>query len=107
MQSMKFLRVLVSAVLLSFVFGCASHGDRHADRQSAGEYVDDAWITSKVKAAFVKDKALKAHEINVETYQGKVQLSGFVSDPGDVGHASDVARDIKGVTSVENNLQVK
>jgi osmotically-inducible protein OsmY len=104
MQAVKrVFQLLFSAVLLSVVLGCAGN----AHKESTGEYVDDAWITSKVKAAFVKDKSLKASEINVETFKGTVQLSGFVSDPGDVGHAADVARGIKGVTSVKNNIQVK
>jgi osmotically-inducible protein OsmY len=104
MQAMKrVFQVFFSAILLSAVIGCAGN----AHKESTGEYVDDSWITSKVKAAFVNDKTLKASEINVETYKGKVQLSGFVGDPGDVSHAGDVARGIKGVTSVKNDLHVK
>ncbi len=95
--------MLLSVVLLSVVLGCAGT----AKKESTGEYVDDSWITSKVKTAFVSDKTLNANEINVETFKGKVQLSGFVADAGDVSHAADVARGIKGVTSVENDIQVK
>jgi osmotically-inducible protein OsmY len=93
----------LSAVALSVILGCTGT----AQKQSASEYVDDIWITSKVKGAFVKDKSLKAAEINVETFKGTVQLSGFVGDPGDLSYAADVARDIKGVTSVKNDLRVK
>ena len=104
MQAVKrVIQMLLSAVLLSVVLGCAGN----AQKESTGEYVDDSWITSKVKAAFVKDKSLKASEINVETFKGTVQLSGFVGDPGDVSHAADVARGIKGVTSVNNDIRVK
>jgi osmotically-inducible protein OsmY len=104
MQAVKrVFQLLLSAVLLSVVLGCAGN----AQKEGTGEYVDDAWITSKVKAAFVKDKTLKASEINVETFKGTVQLSGFVSDSGDVSHAADVARGIKGVTSVRNDIQIK
>ncbi len=99
----RFFQLFLSAILLTAVIGCASDGNR----QSTGEYVDDAWITSKVKAAMIKDDELKASEINVETYNGTVQLSGFVSDASDVNHASSVARGIKGVTNVKNDLQVK
>jgi osmotically-inducible protein OsmY len=103
MQAAKrVLQMLISAVLLSVVLGCAGN----AQKESTGEYVDDGWITSKVKAAFVKDKTLKASEINVETFKGTVQLSGFVADRGDVSHAGDVARGIKGVTSVKNDIRV-
>jgi osmotically-inducible protein OsmY len=104
MQAVKrVFQMLLSAVVLSVVLGCAGN----AQKESTGEYIDDSWITSKVKAAYVKDKSLKASEINVETFKGTVQLSGFVTDQGDVNHAADVARDIKGVTSVRNDLQVK
>jgi osmotically-inducible protein OsmY len=104
MQAAKrVFQMLLSAVLLSVVLGCAGN----AHKESTGEYVDDSWITSKVKAAFVKDKTLKASEINVETFKGTVQLSGFVKDPDDVSHAAEVANGIKGVTSVKNDIQVK
>ena len=103
----RVFQMLLSAALLSFVLGCAGTGHKETNKETTGEYVDDSWITSKVKAAFVKDKTLKASEINVETFKGTVQLSGFVSDPGDVNHAADVARDIKGVTSVKNDIRVK
>lgn len=104
MQTVKhFFQVLFSALLISVILGCAGN----SNKESTGEYVDDSWITSKVKTAFVKDKSLKASEINVETYKGAVQLSGFVADPGDVSHAAEVARNVKGVTSVKNDLHVK
>lgn len=104
MQAVKrVFKVLLSAVLLSVVIGCAGT----SKKESTGEYMDDTWITSKVKAAFVKDKTLKASEISVETFKGTVMLSGYVSDVGDVDHAASVARDIKGVNWVRNDLQVK
>jgi osmotically-inducible protein OsmY len=104
MQAVKrVFQILFSAALLSVVLGCAGN----AHKESTGEYVDDSWITSKVKAAFVNDKTLSASEINVETFKGTVQLSGFVKDPGDVSHAGNVAREIKGVKSVKNDLHVK
>ena len=104
MKSFKrFMQVLASVLVLSVAMGCASSGNK----ETTGEYVDDAWITSKVKAAFVKDKTLKASEINVETYKGTVQLSGFVADASDVMHAADVAGGIKGVSSVKNDIRVK
>jgi len=100
----RYFRALFSVLLVSAVFGCAGHG---RDRQGTGEYVDDTWITSKVKTAFVKDRTLSASQINVETSNGAVQLSGWVSDPGDVSHAAEVASGVTGVTSVRNDLQVK
>ena len=101
----RLLSVLLSVFLVSALWGCAGHGN---DRQkNTGEYLDDSWITSKVKTAFVKDKTLSSSDINVETNQGAVQLSGFVNDPGDLSHAAEVASSVKGVTSVRNDLQVR
>lgn len=75
--------------------------------QTAGEYVDDAMITTKVKAALVNDPSLSAFDINIETHQGVVQLNGFVDSQGAINSATEVARRVEGVKSVENNLQLK
>lgn len=76
-------------------------------RETAGEYVDDTSLTTKVKAAILKDEGLKGNQINVETMQGVVQLSGFVDSPQQAAHASDVARGINGVKSVRNSIIVR
>jgi osmotically-inducible protein OsmY len=94
---------IFTATVAFSVVGCAATGDR----QSTGEYLDDAGITAKVKAAFVADPSLKASEINVETYKGDVQLSGFVAQPEDAQRAAAAARGVKGVTSVKNDIRVK
>ena len=75
--------------------------------ESAGEYVDDAMITSKVKAAVLGEASLKSAEINVETYKGIVQLSGFVRSQADIDKAVAVARGVKGAASVKNDMVVK
>lgn len=75
--------------------------------ETAGDYVDDAMITTKVKAAIVNDASLSAFDINVETNQGVVQLNGFVDTQGAINEASEVAQRVEGVKSVENNLQLK
>jgi hyperosmotically inducible protein len=75
--------------------------------ESTGEYVDDATITSKVKAALLGDSGLKSFDIGVETYKDVVQLSGFVNSDQVKSHAGDVAAGISGVRSVRNNLVVK
>ena len=104
MKSAKHVsRLFSAAVFVVAIAGCAPA----EKRQSAGEYIDDAWITSKVKGAFVKDPELSAAEIQVDTYKGDVQLSGFVADADDVGKAAAVAGGIKGVKSVKNDIQVK
>lgn len=98
------ISALLAAATLAAALGACAPAEK---RQSTGEYIDDAWITSKVKGAFVKNPELSAAQINVDTYKGEVQLSGFVSDPGEVGKAAAVAGGIKGVKSVKNDIQVK
>lgn len=83
--------------------GCAS-----TETQSGtGEYIDDTVITTKVKTAILNDPDLKVSEINVETFKGVVQLSGFVSSQADIDRAVAVARDVGGVQSVKNDMRVK
>ena len=91
------------ALMLVSVFGCAST----ATKEGTGEYVDDAAITTKVKAAIFNEPGLKSMEINVETFKGVVQLSGFVSSRADINRATEVARGVKGVSSVKNDMRVK
>jgi osmotically-inducible protein OsmY len=92
-----------SVLLLALIVGCAST----SKQEGTGEYVDDSVITAKVKTELVRDPDLSAAEINVETFKGTVQLSGFVKDSGDVSKAGTVARSVKGVKAVKNNLLVK
>jgi osmotically-inducible protein OsmY len=94
--------VLTATVAFTIV-GCSST----RTGESTGEYIDDAAITTKVKAAFAADPNVKATEVNVETYKGAVQLSGFVAQPADAQRAADIARGVKGVTSVKNDIRVK
>ncbi|PXX43027.1 BON domain-containing protein [Undibacterium pigrum] len=91
------------AGMMMIMVGCAST----AKQESAGEYIDDTVITTKVKAAIVNEPTLKATEINVETYKGVVQLSGFVADPASSSKAVSVTSGIKGVKSVKNDIRVK
>lgn len=95
-------RLFVLAALVLAV-GCAS-----TDKQaSTGEYIDDTVITTRVKAAIFADDELKTLEINVETFKSVVQLSGFVSEASHIPRAERVARSVKGVKSVKNDLRVK
>jgi osmotically-inducible protein OsmY len=88
--------------------GCASGPfAKSAKTESPKESAGDALITTKVKAALVNDPMLKAREINVETYQGTVQLSGFVATREEAAKAGTVARGIEGVTSVKNDIRLK
>jgi osmotically-inducible protein OsmY len=104
MKSMtKRLGVLFFAAFMMALAGCAST----ATQESAGEYVSDAVVTTRVKAAIVNDPVLKATEINVETYKGMVQLSGFVKDAKSIPKATEVARAVNGVKSVRNDIRLK
>ena len=76
-------------------------------KESPGEYVDDSVITGKVKAAILEEPTLKSAEINVETYKGVVQLTGFVISRASIDKAVAVARSVKGVKSVKNDMIVK
>ncbi|MFC0444995.1 BON domain-containing protein [Pseudidiomarina halophila] len=76
-------------------------------RESTGEYFDDSVITTKVKAAIFNHPDLAVSEINVETFKGVVQLSGFVSSTADMNTAIRLARDVTGVTSVKNSMRLK
>ena len=92
-------------VLLMFVGTLAVCGSTRAE--STGKYVDDSVITTKVKALLAEDDFLKSFKISVKTYKGRVQLSGFVNSQNAVDKAGQIARSVKGVTSVKNNLIVK
>lgn len=91
------------AMCLLMLAGCASG----PQKEGTGEYIDDSLITAKVKAAFVNDATLKATEINVETFKGVVQLSGFVRSSSDIKRATQVARGVNGVKSVKNDIEIK
>jgi osmotically-inducible protein OsmY len=103
MRALRALGVLVLAIVLASAWGCGST----AKTEGTGEYVDDSVITSKVKAAIFNDPTLKVNEINVETFKGVVQLSGFVRSQVDIDQAVKVARGIAGVKSVKNDMRLK
>jgi osmotically-inducible protein OsmY len=90
-------------VLISLFLGCAPT----AKQEGTGEYIDDSLITTKVKTAILSEPSLKVSEINVETFKGVVQLSGFVRDAADIPKAAQVASDVKGVKSVKNDVRAK
>lgn len=93
--------VLVGAI--GVMAGCAST----PKQEGTGEYMDDTFITTKVKAAIFNEPTLKSAEINVETFKGVVQLSGFVSSRADIDKAISVARGVKGVTAVRDDMRLK
>lgn len=103
MKYSKSLSASFLALVLVTLLGCAGT----ARQESAGEYIDDTWITTRVKAALIGDDQVKATEVNVETFKGVVQLSGFVSSDAAMAQAVRVTQGIRGVTSVENDMLIK
>jgi len=103
MKSFKRLSVLFLAIVFASVLGCAGG----PQKESTGEYVTDSWITSKVKLALAEDPDVKAREVNVETFKGVVQLSGFVISQAAMNQAVYRARNIQGVTDVKNDMRIK
>lgn len=103
MHPIKTLTALTAALVLMASFGCAAT----RTHEGTGQYVDDSVITTKVKAAVLHEPGLKVAEINVETFKGVVQLSGFVSSRDDIKSAIRVASAVDGVKSVKNDMQLK
>ena len=103
MLQLKRFSAFFLAVLLVSVLGCAST----SKTEGTGEYVDDTVITTKVKAAIFNEASLKSAEINVETFKGTVQLSGFVRSQADINKAVQIARGVGGVTSVRNDMRLR
>ena len=103
MNTVKSFAALVSALVLMAALGCASS----RTHEGTGQYVDDSVITTKVKAAILDEPGLKSAEINVETFKGVVQLSGFVDSSEHIGTATKVARAVPGVTSVKSDMHLK
>jgi osmotically-inducible protein OsmY len=99
----RFVGYFVLVMLMVSFAACAST----RTQESAGEYVDDSVITTKVKSLLAADDFLKSFQISVETFKGTVQLSGFVNSQKAVDKAVEIARSVKGVQAVKNDLIVK
>lgn len=103
MKNLKIASTLIAALMLTSVVGCSST----PTHESTGQYVDDSVITTSVKAAILNEPSLKVNEINVETFKGVVQLSGFVRSEDNIATAVKVARGVNGVKSVKNDMRIK
>jgi len=103
MKQLKRLFAVFLALAFVSVLGCAGS----AKQESTGEYFSDSWITTKVKTALVNDSQVKSTEINVETFKGTVQLSGFVSSDASMRQAVKVAQGVEGVTTVKNDMRIR
>jgi len=107
MTRLTWTTVLLSGIALAgaAVPGCAS--STAPRKETAGEYLDDSVITTKVKAALLDEASLKSFQISVKTYKDTVQLSGFVDSAAAVHRAGQIAAGVKGVATVKNDLIVK
>ena len=103
MKSLKYVYTFLAALMLATTLGCAGT----AKKESTGEYVDDTAITATVKKDIFDEPTLKSAEINVETFKGVVQLSGFVANSANIAKATTVAQNVTGVKSVKNDMRVK
>ena len=103
MTTITRISAILAAFAMALTLGCAST----SKSEGTGEYVDDSVITAKVKTAIFNEPTLKSAEINVETFKGVVQLSGFVSSPAAETTAVAVARQVGGVKSVKNDMRQK
>ena len=97
------VKSLATIGMLTAFLGCAST-QKH---ESTGQYIDDSVITTKVKEAILEESTLKTLQINVKTYKGEVQLSGFVNSAQVITKAGEVAGRVTGVVAVKNDLSVK
>ena len=101
---MIMLKNLLMAALLTtatvVTVGCATQG--HS--RTAGDVVDDSTITTRVKTALLAEKEVNSFDISVETFNGVVQLSGFVNSQWQIDKAGQVAASVKGVVRVSNGL---
>ena len=95
--------VVMLAIFWVSLYGCAST----ATQEGTGEFLDSTVITTKVKAAIFNEPTLKSLEINVETFKGVVQLSGFVNSQADIDKAVEIVQQIEGVKSVKNDMKLK
>lgn len=93
----------MAALALATMLGCAST----RTQESTGQYIDDSTITTKVKAAVFNEPSLKSAQINIETFKGQVQLSGFVGSQAEINKTVEVARAVGGVTAVKNDMRIK
>ncbi|MGJ0515519.1 MAG: BON domain-containing protein [Methylomicrobium sp.] len=111
MESIKYYSVFFLASIWLGLAGCATNGERPPEStevsQTPSAYMDDSVITTKVKTAIFNEPGLDSAEISVETYQGVVQLSGFVESQSDISRAVEVAQRVEGVKSVKNDMRLK
>ena len=103
MTMLKRLSAVFIVASVVSVLGCATQ----SQPQSAGAYMGDSWVTTKVKAGILNEPSLKVSQINVETYKSVVQLSGFVDNAASQAKAVEIAKSVQGVTAVKNDMRLR
>lgn len=103
---MKHKRLISILLLVTLAVAIVSCGGSRT-RKSAGDVIDDAWITTKIKSKLLADDGLSIFHIEVDTFKGTVQLSGFVNNKYQVDRAAQIARSVSGVRTVRNSLLIK
>jgi hyperosmotically inducible protein len=103
MKQLKRFSAFFGIVLMAGILGCAAT----SKKEGTAEYIDDSAITTKVKSAMLGSSGLKSTDINVETFKGVVQLSGFVNSQAQMSQAVKVAEGVGGVKSVKNDMRLK
>lgn len=104
MKTVTWLKPLsLSIAMLLTLAGCAGSDTQ----RSTGQYVDDKTISTRVKTALISDKQVKARNIDVETYKGVVELSGFVESRDEAVRAVSLAHQVDGVKSVKDDMHVR
>ncbi len=103
MQSRQFFKSITALLLAVILAACAGT----SKQESTGEFIDDTVLTTRIKAAMVKDPMIRAIDISVESFKGAVQLSGFVKTAAERDQAVKIANDVPGVTQVFNSIQLR
>ena len=103
------MRHLAKALMVAVVLGSTTMAGCTStpDQASTGQVIDDSVVTTKLKAKLIDDPVTKAGQINVETFKGTVQLSGFVDSAEAKSRAGQLAKETDGVKDVKNSLQVR
>jgi len=102
-KRIKYKSLAIAAALAVLLSGCAGS----PTQESTGEYLDDSALTAKVKTALLRDPEVSGLAINVETFKGEVQLSGFAKSEAARQRAEEVARAVAGVETIRNDIRLK
>ena len=102
-KSTKIIATAVFAAVTIFSTGCAVT----RSQESVGQYIDDATITTQIKARWIEDKTVDANSFKVETLKGTVQISGFAKNAGEKAQAESIARRVNGVVAVQNSISIR